>query len=157
MPTLPLPSRTDIYSSFYVENAFNHCSMNVMVIFNICKIIRILKPGFACISFFLWDKSVKMPLSFDCRNEWMNEWCFRPRLCTLRLYWAGDNLGSFDFDKIHLISSGCPQTSIALLQNRGLNTTYFIFFAWRNVFIRNNFKSTLTNNKEPCFMVCFFF
>ena len=23
----------------------------------------------------------------------MNEWCFRPRFCTVRLYWAGDNLG----------------------------------------------------------------
>ena len=26
-------------------------------------------------------------------NEWMNEWCFRPQCCTVRLYWAGDNLG----------------------------------------------------------------
>ena len=23
----------------------------------------------------------------------MNEWCFRPRFCTGRLHWAGDNLG----------------------------------------------------------------
>ena len=22
----------------------------------------------------------------------INDWCFRPRFCTIRLYWAGDNL-----------------------------------------------------------------
>ena len=26
----------------------------------------------------------------------MNEWCFRPRFCTVRLYWTGDNLGWWD-------------------------------------------------------------
>ena len=25
----------------------------------------------------------------------MNKWCFRPRFCTVRLYWAGDNLGEW--------------------------------------------------------------
>ena len=25
-------------------------------------------------------------------NEWMNEWCFRPWFCTVRLYWARDNV-----------------------------------------------------------------
>ena len=23
----------------------------------------------------------------------LNEWCSRPQICTVRLYWAGDNLG----------------------------------------------------------------
>ena len=27
---------------------------------------------------------------------WMHDWCFRPRLCTARLNWAGDNLGEWD-------------------------------------------------------------
>ena len=26
-------------------------------------------------------------------KKW-NEWCFRPQFCTVRLYWAGDNLGT---------------------------------------------------------------
>ena len=26
-------------------------------------------------------------------NYCYHEWCFRPRFCTVRLYWAGDNLG----------------------------------------------------------------
>ena len=31
-------------------------------------------------------------LSPDQRYEMKgNEWCFRPRFCTVRLYWAGDN------------------------------------------------------------------
>ena len=27
---------------------------------------------------------------------WMNKWCFRPQFCTVRLYWAGENLGLKD-------------------------------------------------------------
>ena len=27
---------------------------------------------------------------------WMNEWCFRPQICIVRLYWAGDILGLYD-------------------------------------------------------------
>ena len=27
-------------------------------------------------------------------NKWMDDWCFRPRFCTVRVYWAGDNLCS---------------------------------------------------------------
>ena len=26
-------------------------------------------------------------------NEWVNEWCFRPQCCTIRLSWAAGNLG----------------------------------------------------------------
>ena len=39
---------------------------------------------------------------YSCQNspgihiQGMNEWCFRPRFCTVRLYWAGDNLGEWD-------------------------------------------------------------
>ena len=33
---------------------------------------------------------VIQPIIFS--QNW-NEWCFRPRFCTARLYWAGDNLG----------------------------------------------------------------
>ena len=29
-------------------------------------------------------------------NEWMNEWCFRSRLYTVRIIWAVDHLGKWD-------------------------------------------------------------
>ena len=36
-------------------------------------------------------------ISFNIQEEKLqilvNDWCFRPRFCTVRLYWAGDNLG----------------------------------------------------------------
>ena len=36
-----------------------------------------------------------------------NDWCFRPRFCTERLYWAGDNLGVVNQMNIHLILKIC--------------------------------------------------
>ena len=29
---------------------------------------------------------------FAMMRKWMNEWYLRPLFCTIRLYWAGDNL-----------------------------------------------------------------
>ena len=37
---------------------------------------------------------LKFLMSFTM--EWMNEWCFKPWLCTVRLNWARDNLGEWD-------------------------------------------------------------
>ena len=31
--------------------------------------------------------------NFPGMNEWMNDWCFRQRFCSVRLCWARDNLG----------------------------------------------------------------
>ena len=38
----------------------------------------------------------------------MNEWCLRPRLCTVRLNWAGDKLGD------ELCYKSCPWRRIDL-------------------------------------------
>ena len=35
---------------------------------------------------------------------WINDSCFRPRFCTVRLYWAGDNLASWD----EICYESCP-------------------------------------------------
>ena len=35
----------------------------------------------------------------------MNEWCFRPRFCTVRLYWARDSMGSHWYGLDKMLSS----------------------------------------------------
>ena len=33
---------------------------------------------------------------FELITKKWNDWCFKPRFCTVRQYWAGDNLGKWD-------------------------------------------------------------
>ena len=42
-----------------------------------------------------------------------NEWCFRPRFCTVRLYWAGDNLGECN----EFCYGPCQQSSVLPLHH----------------------------------------
>ena len=35
-----------------------------------------------------------------------NDWCFKPRICTVRLYWAGDNLGCAGNETEYQVSAG---------------------------------------------------
>ena len=49
---------------------------------------------------FIFTEWVWMAFIFAEWNEWMNDWCYRPRFCTVRLYWAGDNLGEWDWLRI---------------------------------------------------------
>ena len=42
----------------------------------------------------LMMRSIWKYIDWCCRPQ-MNVWCFRTRLCTVRLYWARDNLGEW--------------------------------------------------------------
>ena len=45
----------------------------------------------------------------------LNEWCFRPRFCTVSLHWAGDNLGKWFFLYESCLWRGIDLSSALLL------------------------------------------
>ena len=57
--------------------------------------------------------------AFDHDLFRMNEWCFRPRFCTVRLNWAGDNLGWF-------VQKSCRNEIISLMLRQHILSCCFV-------------------------------
>ena len=62
-------------------------------------------------------------------DDW-NDWCFRPRFCNVKLYWAGDNLGERD----EFCYEWCPWCRICTMDASPLllnkTSTSVILFPW---------------------------
>ena len=78
---------------------------------------------------YKWKNNIRQ--KYTTRNTTMkwNIWCFRPRLCNVRLYWAEDNWANgMNFVMIHAPGAG-SMDFLTAVQSAGIHTTstYAVF------------------------------
>ena len=64
-------------------------------------------------------------------DVWINAWCFRPRFCTVRLYWAEDHLGNRWRNNRKKIANSISLV-ITAIHNRFCNNQYSSLFFTTN-------------------------